>query len=220
MQYLAGGTLGAVVKRVRDVPPAERTGHLLANTIALEVQHAAAVQQDDASVEHEQAIARLAEMPWPEVVCWLGARLAAALEYAHGHGVLHRDLKPANILLGGDGRPLLEDFNISFNAKADGVGAAAYFGGSLAYMSPEQLEACNPAHERMPDELDGRSDIYSLGVVLWELLTGERPIQDEQAPDWRENPLAKMAPCAARACKRAHGSDCNSMHRVRSNRSC
>ena len=56
---------------------------------------------------------------------------------------------------------------------------AAYFGGSLAYMSPEQIEACNPAHERQPKDLDGRSDLFALAVVLWELLFGERPFNDD-----------------------------------------
>ncbi|MEK6237048.1 MAG: protein kinase, partial [Planctomycetales bacterium] len=64
---------------------------------------------------------------------------------------------------------------------------AAYFGGSLAYMSPEQLEAANVNHERAPDSLDGQSDVYSLGIVLWELLTGDRPFGDEHmATNWNE----------------------------------
>ena len=83
--------------------------------------------------------------------------------------MLHRDVKPANVLLTAEPSPKLADFNISFSDKVDGATPAAYFGGSLAYMSPEQLEACNPAHARSADELDGRSDLYSLGMVLWEL---------------------------------------------------
>ncbi len=123
---------------------------------------------------------KLSNASWPEVICWLGSRLAAALSYAHGIGILHRDLKPANVLVAVDGNPKLADFNISFSSKLEGATPAAYFGGSLAYMSPEQLEACNPAHEREPDSLDGRSDVYSLGVMLWELLTGSRPFPDER----------------------------------------
>jgi len=93
--------------------------------------------------------------------------------------VLHRDVKPANVLLSSECSPKLADFNVSFSSKVAGATPAAYFGGSLAYMSPEQLEASNPAHWRQPNELDGRSDVFSVGVVLWELLTGTRPYGEE-----------------------------------------
>jgi hypothetical protein len=101
------------------------------------------------------------------------------LAYAHDRGVLHRDIKPANVLVAADGTPKLADFNISFSSKVDGATAAAYFGGSLAYMSPEQLEAADPKNPREVESLDGRSDIYSLGVMLWEVLTGSRPFVDD-----------------------------------------
>jgi serine/threonine protein kinase len=111
--------------------------------------------------------------------------LARALDYAQRRGVLHRYLKPANVLLTAEGVPKLADFNISFSANVDGASPAAYFGGSLAYMSPEQLEACNPRHERQAASLDGRSDLYSLGVLTWELLWGERPFDDDgDPPEW------------------------------------
>jgi hypothetical protein len=111
-------------------------------------------------------------------VAWIGARLAEGLDYAHSRGVLHRDIKPANVLLSAEGAPKLADFNISYSDTVAGSTPAAYFGGSLAYMSPEQLEAAHPARARQADELDGRSDVYALGVVLWELLTGQRPFDD------------------------------------------
>ncbi len=83
------------------------------------------------------------------------------------------------MLLAADGSPKLVDFNVSFSSKLEGATPAAYFGGSLAYMSPEQIEAYNPDHDRQPDSLDGRSDVYSLAVVLWEMLTGVRPFGEE-----------------------------------------
>ncbi len=105
--------------------------------------------------------------------------MAAALEYAHQHGVLHRDVKPANVLLTADASPKLVDFDVGFGSKLEGATAAAFFGGSPAYMSPEQIEAYNPDHDSKPDDLDGRSDIYSLGVVLWEMLTGSRSFVED-----------------------------------------
>ena len=119
---------------------------------------------------------------WPEAVCWLGARLAEALDYAHRQGVLHRDVKPANVLLTAEGSPKLADFNVSFSCKLDGANPAAFFGGSLAYMSPEQLEAFNPAHGRDPGDLDGRSrPLLAVPDVLWELLAGRRPFRRRDA---------------------------------------
>ncbi len=102
-------------------------------------------------------------------------------------------MKPANVLLASDGSPKLADFNVSFSSKLDGATPAAYFGGSLAYMSPEQLEASNPDHERQPDELDGRSDIYSLAVMLWELLTGTRPFGEEKVAANMAETLKQLA---------------------------
>ena len=121
------------------------------------------------------------------------ARLAAALDYAHRRGVLHRDVKPANVLLAADGSPKLADFNVSFSSKLDGATPAAYFGGSLAYMSPEQLEASNPDDSRTAEELDGRSDIYSLAVLLWEMLTGARPFGEEKVAANMTDTLRQLA---------------------------
>jgi serine/threonine protein kinase len=174
MQYVAGGTLQAVIHRVRQTPPEKRTGKLLLEAIDESLERRGESRPAESSLR-----AWLAAASWPEAVCWLGAKIARALDYAHRLGVLHRDVKPANILVTAEGSPKLADFNISFSDKVAGATPAAYFGGSLAYMSPEQLEACHPTHSRLPEELDGRSDLYSLGIVLWELLTGSRPFRDE-----------------------------------------
>jgi len=175
MQYAAGGTLADALDRLKTVPLEDRTGaHYLAAVDAM-------LSERGESPPAESGLrARLASMPWPAVVCWIGSRLARALDYAHRIGVLHRDLKPANVLLTAEGSPKLADFNISYSSKVEGATPAAYFGGSLAYMSPEQLEACSPSHDRKPEDLDARSDLYSLGVVLCELLTGLRPFDDHR----------------------------------------
>src|SRR5262249_27802611 len=97
----------------------------------------------------------------------LAVQLADALAFVHAQGVLHGDLKPSNVLLGPDGRPRLLDFNLSADVQA----AYDQLGGTATYMSPEQLRSSNPAAAGFDD----RSDIFSLGVVLYELLCGRHP---------------------------------------------
>ncbi|MFI9505836.1 serine/threonine-protein kinase [Nocardia sp. NPDC052566] len=176
MQFLPGGTLLGVLRWVRSTPPAERSGQLLLDAVDAAMEEKGEIRPTDSSVRAE-----IAGLSWPETVAWLGRRLADALDYASTHGVLHRDVKPANVLLTAEAVPKLADFNISFSRNVAGTSPVAYFGGSLAYMSPEQLEACHPGRERTAADLDTRADIYSLGVVLWELLTGAKPFDDSTA---------------------------------------
>ncbi len=111
-----------------------------------------------------------------QAAVWIVARLAEGLDHAHSRGLLHRDLKPANILLAGDGTPMLLDFNLSVEALPD-TGETeirrAFVGGTLPYMSPEHLDAFNPRGSTPPEAVDERSDIYALGLILFEMLSGE-----------------------------------------------
>ncbi|GAC1687801.1 MAG: hypothetical protein NVS9B5_26640 [Terriglobales bacterium] len=101
----------------------------------------------------------------------LAQEIAEALQYAHTHGVVHRDIKPANILVTEDGRCKITDFGIAQLNQA-GLTAPGRTVGSPAYMAPEQLsgEGC-----------DARSDLFSLGVILYTILTGHRPFQGNSA---------------------------------------
>ena len=115
-------------------------------------------------------------MSYSNAVVWIGAQLAAGLAHAHGRGIFHRDLKPANVLLTDDGVPMLLDFNLAADTKARAELTAASMGGTLPYMAPEQLSAFS----RQGGKLDARSDIFSLGVVLYELISGRRPFREPE----------------------------------------
>ncbi|MCA1686885.1 MAG: serine/threonine protein kinase, partial [Planctomycetia bacterium] len=114
---------------------------------------------------------RLRGLGYVPAVLWLVARVADGLAHAHERGILHRDLKPANILFGDDGEPLLLDFNLAADTKVRVHASAALVGGTLPYMAPEHLGAYRDGST----SADARSDLYSLGVILYELLTGRHP---------------------------------------------
>ncbi len=113
-----------------------------------------------------------------EAVLWMGGRLADGLAHAHERGILHRDLKPANVLLADDGQPMLLDFNLAEETDRTPDGPRAFVGGTLPYMAPETLAA---ARDHTAGA-DARGDIYALGVILYELLTGRHPFPVHGGP--------------------------------------
>ena len=110
----------------------------------------------------------------------LAVRLCDILEYVHQHGIVHRDLKPGNIMISNDGRPHIIDFGI---AKAPGAEALFLRVGTPEYMAPEQI---------LGDRVDARADLYSLGAVLYETVTGTRPFQGDASSDRLESRLTVM----------------------------
>jgi len=107
-----------------------------------------------------------------QAAAWIGLVLANALDYAHGCDTYHRDVKPGNVLLTLRHGPQLLDFNLSRSLHAPQL-AAENLGGTLPYMAPEQIEAF--LVPKRWDEVKAVADVYSLGLVLYELLTGQPP---------------------------------------------
>ncbi len=119
-----------------------------------------------------QQLAKQTPLPLEKIVDYMH-QVLAALSFAHNRGVVHRDVKPANIMVTPQGIAKLTDFGIAKSKLEDELTRPGTTVGSLYYMSPEQARG-GPA-------VDGRSDIYSVGIMMYELLAGRRPFEDESA---------------------------------------
>ncbi len=146
-------------------------------------------------VEGETLRARLdreRQLPLRDAVC-IARAVASALEYAHGRGVVHRDIKPENILIV-DGQPIVADFGIARAVQASDEERITVTGismGTPAYMSPEQASGDHA--------IDARTDVYSLGCVLYEMLAGEPPFTGSTAQAIIVKRLSEAAPDVRRA---------------------
>ncbi|RYZ37170.1 MAG: serine/threonine protein kinase [Myxococcaceae bacterium] len=135
-----------------------------------------------ASTSTRAAPPRMADLNRPERMGRLKdamLQVCEALAYIHGHGLVHRDLKPSNIMVDDDRQVRLMDFGLAkFLADDAGITADGKLVGTYRYMAPEQI---------LGEPLDGRSDLYSLGVILYELISG-RPPFDAKTPHelWRQ----------------------------------
>lgn len=122
---------------------------------------------DGETLEHRL---RQGPLPLPQALDYIGQTLSA-LDFAHTHGVVHRDIKPANMMLTAKGVVKLMDFGIAKAAADQKLTMTGTTMGSVYYMSPEQIQGAAT--------LDGRADLYSVGVTLYELVTGKRPFDGE-----------------------------------------
>src|SRR5262249_15411493 len=153
MPYWGGVTLQQVLA---GTPPPARASAIL--------DAACRAEDDDLPVPfREQPDRVFIQGSYVDGILHLVAQLADGLAFAHERGICHRDLKPSNVLVTPDGRPMLLDFNLSSDQELD----REQFGGTLPYMSPEQLQALVPptAGGAVPD-VDARSDLFGLGVIL------------------------------------------------------
>ncbi len=108
--------------------------------------------------------------------CELLEKIARSIDYAHRHGIIHRDIKPANIILNSENEPIITDFGLAVNLSSDSsrgrMTRAGAIMGTIPYIPPEQAAG-------EVDRIDARSDVYSLGAVLYEMLTGRPPFLGE-----------------------------------------
>ncbi|HVS37727.1 MAG TPA: protein kinase [Gemmataceae bacterium] len=165
MPFLGAATLTDVIDLAYPVPhgPAPRDA-----AVVREAVRRAAMPGDPPPIASGSAC-RPDDRNYTDAASHIAEQIADALAHLHKEGVVHRDLKPSNVLLRPDGQAVLLDFNLSADARS----VNRRIGGSLPYMPPEQLRAF--LGEAPSRALDGRLDLFALGVILYQVLTGELP---------------------------------------------
>lgn len=123
-------------------------------------------------------------LPWELAVKYF-QQMTSALQYAHSHGVTHRDIKPGNFLISSNGQLKLSDFGLATFASAQNLTAAGKTMGTFRYMSPEQIRGKN---------VGAKADLYSLGCVMYEVLTGKPPFDGNSPAEILDQHLHKAAP--------------------------
>jgi serine/threonine protein kinase len=169
MPFLGGATLAQVLELLEEKPPAERTGSQIVTAIDQIQQHQPSGLL--AGGPYRRFIARAS---YVEAICSIGALLADGLHYAHERELVHMDIKPSNVLLAGDGQPMLLDFHLARGPIHPGGPQPTWLGGTPEFMAPEQLRALAAVREGHPvvDVVDGRADLYALGMLLYVALGG------------------------------------------------
>jgi serine/threonine protein kinase/Tfp pilus assembly protein PilF len=183
LPYFGGVTLARLLESLRDRPPRQRTGRDIVSVLQ---------RAPTAGIAAGPARRFLSRACYIEAVCWIGASLADALQYAQERGLVHLDIKPANVLLAADGQPMLLDFHLAHAPLAAGDSIPGWLGGTPGYMAPEQEAALAAVRtgRPIPVAVDGRADIYALGLVLHELLCSALP-ESRQMPVQSERVIPK-----------------------------
>ncbi len=140
---------------------------------------------DERARRHEGAGDRRSTQRWHRDMAKILAKVADALEHAHQRSIIHRDVKPSNILLDHQGDPHLTDFGLAKNLSEDSLTRPGGIAGTARYMSPEQARAAS-------SEIDHRTDIFSLGVVLYEAIALEPPFDGESVEQILNAVLSKQ----------------------------
>jgi serine/threonine protein kinase/Flp pilus assembly protein TadD len=186
MPYFGGATLARLLELLQGHPPHRRTGGHLVEALR-QAQAAAPL----AVPVEGPACQFLARSSYPRAICWLGACLADALQCSHERGLIHLDLKPSNVLVAADGQPMLLDLHLARAPIPPGAPPPAWLGGTPAWMAPEHRLALAAVRQGRSVEtgVDGRADVYALGLLLCEALAGAFP-PPERTASWirRRNP--------------------------------
>jgi serine/threonine protein kinase/Tfp pilus assembly protein PilF len=169
MPYLGGANFARILAAMGHIPPERRTSADLLRAIG--GFPASPTQLEAGPGPYRDALGRAT---YVQAICWMTSCLADALQYAHQRGLVHMDVKPSNVLIAADGQPMLLDFHLARGPVRGGEDRLARLGGSPGWMSPEQRAAMRQVTQGRPvsAEVDGRSDIYSLGLLLHEALGG------------------------------------------------
>ncbi len=174
MEYVEGATLAALLRLLKNRDPQALNGRALFEALWRVLGGNAGA---------EPAAPELFMGSWAQTCCRIALQVAEALAHAHERGVLHRDIKPSNIMLTKDGRALLLDFGLASAEGAHSLTRAGAQLGSLPYMAPEQVLGDH-------SQIDVRTDVYGLGVTLFELLALEPPFCDSSSEGLRRRILA------------------------------